>query len=573
MPRFMADAPGPDIDLVVIGSGAAGLTAAVTALAQGLTVLVVESSDRIGGTTALSEGMIWAPNTPEARQLADAPDSGDEARSALAYLRATAGNHFDEARAAAYLATVVSMLALVQQQAGLGFALNRGSRDYAPDAKGATLGRRALNPIPVGARGMRRSLFAQLRPPLGTMVLFGGMSIASRDLQHFQNVARRPASAMVVACRTLSYLRDRLARWPRGTDVANGGAIVAALAQAVDRAGGEIRTRATVKGFVLRDGAVVGVDLGGKRVHTRLGVILANGGLNTHIAARASLTGQPGHVALTPDTPGPHLDDLVAGLGIKADRSVSQPVLWAPASVVPATVPRAGRWPHFSDRAKPGVICVGPDGRRFANEAAVYHDFVPRLIEACGAHPDGAHAWIVTDHAALRRYGLGPIGPFPVRLGPYLRAGYLLRGQTLAELAGRMGVDAAAFTETVARFNDHAMQGKDPDFGRGDSVYDRGNGDASHGPNPTLGPLSRTPFYAIRIHPGDIGSFTGLRTDASARVLTGDGVPVAGLWAAGNAASPMTGGTYAAAGLTIGAAMTFGYIAALDAAQQKEKQG
>ncbi len=562
----MADPSDAAVDLVIIGSGAAGLTAAVTALAQGASVLVLESSDQIGGTTALSEGMIWAPNTPEARAIPDAPDADDETKAALAYLRATAGNHFDEARAAAYLHAVGPMLALVQQQAALGFALNRGSRDYVPDAPGATLGRRALNPLPVDARAMRRARFAQLRPPLGTMMLFGGMSIASRDALHFQNVARHPASALLVARRVAAYVRDRLSGWPRGTDLANGGAIVAALAQAVDRAGGDLRISATVQRLLVRGGAVQGVDLGGAQIRTRLGVILANGGLNTHAAARAALVGQAGHVALPPTTPGPHLDDLVAGLNIQADRSVSQPVLWAPASVVPASVHRAGGWPHFGDRAKPGVICVGPDGQRFANEAAVYHDFVPKLIEAYGDHPQGAHAWIVTDHVALRRYGLGPIGPFPVRLGPYLRAGYLLRGQTLAELAQHMTVDPARFVATITRFNDHATRGEDPDFGRGISVYDRGNGDASHGPNPALGPVTRAPFYAIRTHPGDIGSFVGLRTDARARVLAADGTPVPGLWAAGNAASPMTGGTYAAAGLTIGAAMTFGYIAALDAA-------
>ncbi len=558
----MADKVDPQVDLVIIGSGAAGLSAAVTAQAQGASVLVLESSDQIGGTTALSEGMIWAPNTAEARNLADAPNSDAEEKAALAYLRATAGNRFDEARAAAYLRAVVPMLALIGRQSGLQFVLNRGSRDYVPDAEGATLGRRALNPVPVDARGMPRALFAQLRPPLGTMMLFGGMSIASRDLHHFQNVARRAVSALVVARRIGAYLRDRLLGWPRGTQLANGGAIVAALAQAVDRAGGRIQTGATVQRLLLRDGAVVGVDLGDRLVTARHGVILANGGLTTVAADRHT---PMGHVPLPPKTPGPSLDDLLADLGVTADLSVSQPVLWAPASVVPASLPRAGGWPHFSDRAKPGVICVGPDGSRFANEAMVYHDFVPRLIEVWGNHPDGPHAWIVTDHASLRRYGLGPIGPFPVRLGPYLRAGYLLKGRTFADLAGCMGVDAERLTTTVARFNDHAVRGIDPDFGRGLSVYDRGNGDPAHGPNPTLGPLTRAPFYAIRIQTGDIGSFIGLKTDASGRVLAADGSVVSGLWAAGNAASPMTGGTYAAAGLTIGAAMTFGYVAALDA--------
>ncbi len=140
-------------------------------------------------------------------------------------------------------------------------------------------------------------------------------------------------------------------------------------------------------------------------------------------------------------------------------------------------------------------------------------------------------------------------------------------GQTLADLAGRIAIDATTFTATVARFNSHAERGEDPDFGRGASLYDRGNGDPAHGPNPTLGPLRHAPFYAIRIRTGDIGTFVGLKTDAAARVLAEDGTVISGLWAAGNAASPMTGGTYAAAGLTIGAAMTFGYIAALDAAK------
>ncbi len=457
------------------------------------------------------------------------------------------------------------MLALVKDQAGLDFALNRGSRDYYPDADGATLGRRALNPLPIVARKMSRTLFVRLRPPLGTMMLFGGMSIASRDLHHFMNVTRRPTAVRAVARLGAEYLGDKLTGWPRGARLGNGGAIVATLASAVEQAGGQIRTGATVQRFVIDNGAVVGVDLGGDRLYARLGVILANGGLNVHGTARHDLVGQASHVALPPTAPGPHLDDLVADLGARADRSVSQPVLWAPASVVPASVGRSGPWPHFSDRAKPGVICVGPDGKRFANEAAVNHDFVPALIDAHGRHPQGAHAWIVTDHAALRRYGLGPVGPFPVRLGPYIRADYLIHGRSLTELAGKIGVDASAFAATVARFNHHAERGEDPDFGRGVSVYDRGNGDPAHGPNPTLGPLCRAPFYAIRMRTGDIGTFVGLKTDAAARVLAGDGSVIAGLWAAGNAAAPMTGGTYAAAGRTIGAAMTFGYIAALDA--------
>lgn len=261
----------------------------------------------------------------------------------------------------------------------------------------------------------------------------------------------------------------------------------------------------------------------------------------------------------------PPLERLVAGTGAAIVTEVSQPVLWAPTSVVPASVARAGAWPHFADRAKPGVICLGPDGRRFANEAQVYQDFVPAMIAATGDHPEGPHCWIVTDHRAIRRYGLGPVGPFPVRLGPYLRASYLKRGKTVEDLARAIGLPPDAVRDSINVFNAFARHGRDSDFGRGESAYDRGNGDASHQPNPTLGPLERGPFYAIRIVPGDIGTFIGLRTDVAARVLDGSGRHVPGLWAAGSAAAPITGGTYPAAGLTIGQAMTFGYAAAQDA--------
>jgi hypothetical protein len=261
---------------------------------------------------------------------------------------------------------------------------------------------------------------------------------------------------------------------------------------------------------------------------------------------------------------------MVAGTGAQVRTDVSQPVLWAPASVVPPSVGRSGAWPHFADRAKPGVIVVGPDGQRFANEAMVYHDFVPAMIAATGDHPDGPHGWIVTDHRAIRRYGLGPIGPVPVRLGPYLRAGYLHRGATPELLARSIGVPEQALATTLSRFSADARRGDDPAFGRGTDAYDRGNGDPSHGPNPTLGPLDQAPYYAIRILPGDIGTFVCLATDGAARVLDAAGRPVPGLWAAGNAAAPVTGGAYPAAGLTIGSAMTFGWLAARDAMAQVE---
>jgi hypothetical protein len=397
------------------------------------------------------------------------------------------------------------------------------------------------------------------------MMVLKGLSIASQDAGDYLNFGRNSAAFTRVTCHALRYLVDRLTGWPRGTRLANGNVIVAQLAEAIRQRGGVLLTEWPVERLLREEGKVVGVASQRGQIRAKQGVVLASGGFNANHAARKALVGTHHHVAIPAASPIRPLDDLVAGTGAALAREVSQPVLWAPASVVPASVGRSGAWPHFGDRAKPGVICLGPDGKRFANEAQVYHDFVPAMIAATGTCPEGAHCWIVTDHRALRRYGLGPIGPFPVRLGPYLRAGYLKRGRTPANLARTIGLPPAAVQDSITRFNAFAREGRDADFGRGDSAYDRGNGDATHAPNPTLGALEQGPFYAIRLVPGDIGSFVGLRVDENARVLDAKGAMVPGLWAAGSAAAPLTGGTYPAAGLTIGQAMTFGYVAALDA--------
>ncbi|MFN7598130.1 MAG: FAD-dependent oxidoreductase, partial [Cereibacter sp.] len=436
----MKDATTQTFDLVVIGSGAAGLMAALTALDQGHRVCVVEADAWIGGATALSEGMIWVPCNPEALALPDAAAPELEAAAALAYVRATAGNFFDAARATRYIAQARNALALANRLAGLRFALNRYSRDYYPDAEGATLGRRALNPLPASMRGMDRALFCRIRRPLGTMMVLKGLSIASQDAGDYLNFGRSPAAFLRVLGHVLRYLADRMTGWPRGTRLANGNVIVAQLAEAIRQRGGILLTEWPVEQLLREEGKVVGIAGQGGPIRAKHGVILASGGFNANHAARKALVGAHRHVAIPVESAVRPLEDLVAGTGAAIARDVSQPVLWAPASVVPASVGRSGAWPHFADRAKPGVICLGPDGKRFANEAQVYHDFVPAMIAATGTHPEGAHCWIVTDHRALRRYGLGPIGPFPVRLGPYLRADYLKQGHSPADLARAIGL-------------------------------------------------------------------------------------------------------------------------------------
>jgi succinate dehydrogenase/fumarate reductase flavoprotein subunit len=217
-------------------------------------------------------------------------------------------------------------------------------------------------------------------------------------------------------------------------------------------------------------------------------------------------------------------------------------------------------FPHFMERQKPGFIAVNAQGRRFVNEATNYSLFVQAMLaDAQGREPV---CWLVADRPALRRHGLGAVPPFPLGIGPWLRSGYLIEATDFPTLAARTRLDADTLSATVAAFNLHASQGHDPVFGRGSSAIDRAYGDPESRPHPNLGPLETPPFYAVRLYTGDIGSLAGLASDANAHVLRDDGEPITGLCVAGNDAASLFGGTYPAGGITLGPAMTFGWIAA-----------
>ena len=232
---------------------------------------------------------------------------------------------------------------------------------------------------------------------------------------------------------------------------------------------------------------------------------------------------------------------------------------WAPVSRVTLASGLQLVFPHLVERAKPGFIAVLPNGKRFTNEADSYHDFIAALLAAT---PEGEQpaAWLLADSRTLRRYGLGHARPFPFSPAAWLRTGYLRSAPTLEALAEQCAIDGKQLVETVARFNDYAAQGEDPEFQRGVSAYNRAQGDARHPHHPTLGPLRHAPFYAVRILPGSLGSFSGLKTDEQARVLDARQQPIAGLYAIGNDMSSVMQGYYPSGGITLGPAMTFGYL-------------
>jgi succinate dehydrogenase/fumarate reductase flavoprotein subunit len=361
----------------------------------------------------------------------------------------------------------------------------------------------------------------------------------------------------------------------------NGNALVGRMLLGLMRAGVPLVTHAAVVGLMQREGRVVGVHVlqHGRRysVEAAQGVVLAGGGFPScpdlkrqHYRHDLGL-----HQSLAP--PGNTGDGLrlASTVGAGMESGLTQPAAWAPVSMVPH--PMGHRpFPHFGDKGRPGVLAVDEAGGRFVNESDSYHAFVAELLATHPVHAAAGKppaAWLLTDHRALRRYGLGAVRPSPSPIGKHLQSGYLVRADNVRALARAMGVDIEALVRTVAEFNDGARRGADPKFGRGLTLFNRRSGDPACQPNPSLAPLESGPYYAVRVYTGDIGTFVGLRTDAHARVLSATGEAIPGLYAAGNDASSMFGGDYPAAGITLGPALTFGYLAALHASGATASSG
>jgi succinate dehydrogenase/fumarate reductase flavoprotein subunit len=549
------------VDLVVVGSGAAGLAAAATAASLGASTVVLEKTGLIGGTSALSGGEIWIPGSRQAHEagIADSPEQVE------IYLRALLGEGFDAPRTRAFLRAAPEALAWLEQRTHLRYDLMPLSADYHSELPGASLGGRSLAVLPFEAHQLGDD-FARLRPPLRQALVFGGISVCTRlDLPRLLAAGRDPAAAWHALRLIGRGWRDRLAGHPRGTRVTNGNALVARLLASLREQGVAVRTKARVRRLLVEDGAVRGLEVeqGGtvRRLTARHGVVLACGGYSADAKARRRhyphVRAGVAHVPLPPDGNDGDAFALTEPLGVVLPARAMRPAAWAPISQVPDGAGAFEPFPHFSDKARPGMLAIGPDGERFVNESLSYHEFVTAML-ARGL----GHAWLLADHRALRRHGLGAVRPFPSPLGRHVRSGYLHRADSLAGLAAGLGVPPRALQRTVARFNEMAARGIDTEFQRGQSVFERRYGDLHHAPNPALGPLTVSPFYAVKVVPGDIGTFIGLPTDGDARVLDARGMPVPGLYAAGNAAMSIFGGHYPSAGITLGPALTFGWLAA-----------
>jgi succinate dehydrogenase/fumarate reductase flavoprotein subunit len=533
-------------DLLVAGSGASGLAAAVSAAALGLEVLVVEKAGFYGGTTCRSAGVVWIPGSRQAL----AAGKRDSAADALEYLEAEAGDRLDRERSAVFLEHAAQVLAWFEEHTHLKFALAPGWPDYHPTKPGGFAGGRSLGPVPFDGRTLGRR-FLELQPPLETTTVFGGMMVGREDVPQFYSMTRSWRAALHVAKLAARYGLDRL-RWPRGTRLSNGSALIGMLARTAFERGVPLWLESPIAELLVETGRVVGARVttpeGTKTIRSRAGVVLATGGFPSNPALRARYyphvgAGQSHQTAAIAECSGDALE-LAQRAGASIVENPHQPAAWTPMSIVPGDGDGAvpGRpYPHFLDRGKAGYIAVDRRGRRFISEARSYHDFVIAMLDACREDPE-ASAWLVCDSVAIRQYGLGRAPPPPGRLSPFVASGYLKRASSLAELARQCGIDAAGLEATVARLNEGAERGIDPEFNKGGDVYERFNGSAGVQPNPCVAPVRTAPFYAVKLIAGDIGTFVGLKTDTQSRVLDRAGAPIEGLVAIGNDASSVMGG-------------------------------
>jgi succinate dehydrogenase/fumarate reductase flavoprotein subunit len=539
-------------DVLVIGSGAGGLATAVVASHHGLRVMVVEKATQVGGTSAWSGGWLWIPRNPLAREAGIVEDIDGP----LAYLAAEIGNRARDPSIRAFLENGPEMVRFFRDHTAVDWIDGNVIPDF-HTSPGARAGGRSVCAAPYDGRRLG-DWAHRLRPPLAPATVWGMGLASGADIARFFNWYRSPANALHVGRRLARHAID-LVRHGRGAQLVGGNALVARLLRSALDLGVEIRTGSPATALLTGGGRVTGVTVGGRDIRATRGVVLAAGGFPHDRGRIARMfdhapTGTEHHSAAPTTNTG---DGLRLGetAGGQVAGDFVHPGAWAPVSLVP-TAEGIARFPHLVERAKPGIIAVGPDGQRFVNEANSYHDFMSALLAR-----GGTHAWIIADARARRRFGVGAAKPFPFPDRPHLASGYLRRAPSLAALAAEIDVPAAALEATVARFNAHAARGDDPDFRRGESPYNRIQGDATHGPNPSLGPIAHAPFYAVKVLPGSLGTFAGLATDPAARVLDAEGAPIPGLFAVGNDAASIMGGNYPSGGITLGPAMTFGYIA------------
>lgn len=551
-------------DVIVIGSGAAGFAAAVTACCKGLSVLMLEKAPQFGGTSAISGGAVWIHDSDQARKMARS-GSPQEIET---YLQTIIGEaNYRQDLVDAFIHSGREALAFLEKEGAVKYSLRPLSPDYYPDEPGAVDAGRALEVVEYDGRELGEH-FRDLRSPPPGMMLFGGMMVNRVDIQHFLDIRRSLRSLSHCSKLLLRFGRDRL-KHHRGTRLAMGNALVARMATLAFRKGMVLKLNVNVLALTERDGEVTGVEIehdGQKQTfEARCGVVLAAGGFAAGKLAERYRPNTHEHYTMSPATNNGAALRLGSAVNAREGADLASNFFWAPVSILHRPDGTQERFPHLvTDRAKPGIIAVNQRAVRFVNESNSYHHFA----SAMQSRAENAPCFLLCDAQAMKRYGLGLARPAPVNNDALVKAGYLHKANTLAELAQQLGLDPQTLGETVARYNRDAAAGVDPEFAKGGNSYNRAMGDPGHQPNTCNAPLTNAPFYAVTLYTGDLGTSRGLVTTADAQVINQQGQPIKGLYAVGNDMDSIMAGTYPGPGITLGPALTFGYLSASHMAQQ-----
>lgn len=541
------------VDVLVVGSGAGALTAAITAHEHGGEVLVVEKSDLYGGTSATSGGGIWIP----CNHLMAAHGESDTNDAAMEYLKACIGDDVSEERIQTYVTEAPKMLKFLEDKSDVKYTATPYA-DYFPDKPGGKDGWRTLDPLPISASKLGKE-FLNMRPP-HPQTIFGGFTITIAEAQKI--ITRQKGWKTIMAKLMISYRLDIPFRMKtkRHRRLCLGNALVGRCLTSVFKRKIPVWRNSPLKSLIETDGRVTGaiVTKDGKdvKVTVRRGAILAAGGFESNKEMRDK------HLPSPTDTkwsaaPGTNTGDAHnAAAAVGANLTLMDAAWWGPS----VRLPRDDRSRVlFAERALPGIYIVNEKGERYLNEASSY-DEVGRQLQA---HPKTS--WVIFDRRAREKYGIGPLYPTAVHPDAKWNDGIkavVKKSDTIEGLAVEMGVDADGLAATVEKVARYSESGVDEDFGSGGNTYDRYYGDPTITPNPCLAPLAKAPFYAFPIYPGDIGTKGGIDVDVNAQALNKKGRAIGGLYATGNTSSSVMGHTYPGAGSTLGPAMTFGYVAA-----------
>jgi 3-oxosteroid 1-dehydrogenase len=547
------------VDFIVVGSGGGAFAGALAARDTGARVLMLEKRDLLGGSTAMSGGIVWIPANP-VMAAAGIPDSVEDGLTYFDHVVGDVGPSSSIERRRAFLDFGTRMVTFLQGR-GLRFEHCTGNSDYYPEYPGGRAAGRAFEPVPFDGRRLGAWL-PKLQLGLAASLQ---LVVKTNEMRYLTSYNRSPR-AFGIAARVAT--RTAAARISGRKMLTNGTALIGQLLHTALRSGVEIRTGTALRGLVAENGRVVGVRAVKDGVETlveaRRGVLLAAGGFARNAEMRRKYSGdQPNEGQWTIANPGDEGEPLLAAVEIGAKTDLMDEAWWIPMCLDPQLADSALNLA----RQRPGVIYVDAAGQRFVNETASKMAVGKAMYERDRVHR-AVPCWQVFDDAFRKRYALGKGLPGQMPAA-WLESGAVKRADTLEGLARLCDIDPEGLSTTVTRFNEHARNGLDPEFDRGASALDRAYGDPGWKPNPAIGPLDRGPYYAVQMVPSDIGTCGGLVTDGNGQVLNEDSQPIPGLYSTGNNTATVMGRHYLGPGASIADSMVFGYAAGLHASTEQ----